>query len=133
MKLRQSPLIFKGFKIIYYDQPHPWSDGSPDYMAEIPDAWEQRFLLCESLLQRLNTKSLQDLGLSKDDLSDIVDWEYEGVSTALHTVIMPCNDDDVIVMKKAGFTESEIKLVQDLTYEWFEGSELDCLRMNKGV
>jgi hypothetical protein len=127
MKLLAFPNILRMFQEIYSDQPYPNGiTGSPKVSATVPVKWVARFEQCEKLLVQLGEKTIAEIGakLSAEEFTE----QNMQVQEAWRTLALPCNEDDVIVCKAAGFTDDETNLVRSIMCEWFDGNDFEGLK-----
>lgn len=125
MKLCHFPNILKGFWEIAEDQPHPnRTTGNPIPQAEVPNRWLKTFKLLEEALTKLDDKTPRDLGISPNALVDPTVADMP----AWLSVALPGNDDDKIILFALGYDSKQIKQMQRIYCEFFDGKALESLK-----
>lgn len=126
MKLCHFPNVLKGFWEIADDQPHPDGvTGNPRPSAEVPDTWLERFKLLESALVKLDDKTPRGLELVADDL---VDTSVADIPAWI-SVALPGNEDDILILTSLGYSPDDIEKMRSVYNTFFDGDELESLRV----
>jgi len=127
--LRDHPKVWKAFQIILDDQPYMGKRVTIPGTTLVPKHLHSRFATTEKVLCELIGKSLEEVGVTKADLrKEHCSKDLEITDNAFNTVVLPVNDVQRSVYKRAGISKADAKVTDTLLYEFFDGDLRDMFQ-----
>ena len=124
MKLKDFPLVTKAFKDIEVDS-GGFHRRRIKMKADVPQRWINRFLRAEQALTKIHGKKLRDfheyIPEKKWNSEILQDGDFKPTESAWIHVIIPCNENDKILLKAAGAVPVQIKAAREVLNGFFDG------------
>jgi hypothetical protein len=123
VRLKHFPFVWKAFKLILADQPYMDRKVTIPGITPVAAKLLQRFERAESALAKLYGVRLGTIGVTMADLAkEHCAEDLRLTDSAFETVVLPVNDVQRVVYKRAGISKADAKTTDKVLYEFFDGN-----------